>query len=556
MSLLPDVLDRYRRDRTFEIAEVSERQRERLLAELGRQGAQAADFARSASEIASATQDIAVEVSRMAAVADVALPAIVEHLALAAERLGGVEQMLARPEETAAAEFYRNGTYALANGWWEEAVTDLSEAVRLYRYNPRTWFNLGIAQHRHDAAVAAAEAFGRCARYGVSVEPALTARAVLLAAVLHRAAGRIDASGDILRNYADKIDSCAELHLALGVHHHDHDHLVEALSLAPDLVVDARIGKASRLEEAAAAVCQMVDGPVHRLRTIERLTAHVAERARAAGLENVQPPPSPLNLPPDGVDALLLAHDALPKAMDGVTRITTDIRDEYRRRQTAAANATKDSDTARKDALRAVHTLQQMEVKAQGVAANLALLLDAATAAADQVGRGEWHEKLKRAERARDTGRPDWITDWAVASTLAAREAEEADKVMRQAAASLEWAWHSARDLASILCDVDEFQDLRRRFEAEQRRGDDFIAAWKQDVWAPLVRVARPRAQEAQDKSIAMIGLAKETARLAGDAAEVMSEVEANLQTAAQAAAPAQRIVPFDLPGEWNSQFS
>jgi lipoprotein NlpI len=210
MSLLPDVIDRYRRDREFEIAEVSERQRERLLEMLGNQSAQAAELAQSASHIAGATlgtaQSIAVAVSRMAAVADWAMPAIVEHLTLAAERLGGVEQMLANPTETAAAEFYRRGTYALSCEWWEEAVADLSEAVQRYPYNPRTWFNLGVAQQQNESADAAAEAFGRCARYGASVEPALAARAVLLAASLHRAAGRTDASVDILRDYADKID--------------------------------------------------------------------------------------------------------------------------------------------------------------------------------------------------------------------------------------------------------------------------------------------------------------------------------------------------------------
>jgi hypothetical protein len=107
MSMMVDVLDRYRRDRTFEIDQVAERQRERLLDVLGRQGTQATELAESASHIAAATRDIAVQESRMAAVADWALPAIVEHLASAAERLGGVEEMLANPRETASSECYR-----------------------------------------------------------------------------------------------------------------------------------------------------------------------------------------------------------------------------------------------------------------------------------------------------------------------------------------------------------------------------------------------------------------------------------------------------------------
>jgi biotin carboxyl carrier protein len=410
MSMMVDVLDRYRRDRTFEINQVAERQRERLLDVLGRQGTQATDLAESASHIAAATRDIAVEVSRMAAVADWTLPAIVEHLALAAERLGGVEEMLANPRETASSECYRDGTYALAAGWWEDAVNDLSQAVNLYRYNPRTWFNLGVAQHRHDSIDAAAEAFGRCALYGVSVDPALAARAVLIAASLHRTAERADASAKILREYAEKLDSCAEIHLALGVHHSDHDHLVEALALAPDLTIDARIGKAPGLEAAATAVCQMVDGPVHRLRAIEQLTTHVADCVRDAGLEGVQSPPASVNLPPDGGDALLLSHAALPDAVKVISGLTTEVRDAYGPRRAAADHAAKGISAARAEAHQAAQTVAQMERDARALATGLAR---------ENAWRKGWGQAWLH--RQNQEGRRVWLEAWSTASEVSAQ---------------------------------------------------------------------------------------------------------------------------------------
>ena len=294
------MLDRYRRDREYEIAEASVRQRERLVNELANQTA-------ATEHVAIATEDVAIEVSRMAAVADWALPAIVEHLALTAEHLGGVERMLANPTETAAAEFYRRGSFALASGWVEEAEADLSEAVKVYPYNPRTWFNLGVARQRLGSGDSAADAYVRGARYGANNDPALAARAVLLAAFLYRGAESPDLSSGLLREYADKLDRCAELHLSAGVHHNDHDHLVRALVLAPELAADARAAGAAGTEEAATMVCRMTDGPVRQLHNLEQAAERLIDIAYRAGLQSVRPAPAPVDLPADSVGALLLA---------------------------------------------------------------------------------------------------------------------------------------------------------------------------------------------------------------------------------------------------------
>jgi hypothetical protein len=101
---------------------------------------------------------IADDIARMSAVADWAVRAIVEQLALTATALGGIAEMLANPTETAAAEFYRRGCHALSSKWLPEAATDLLEAVRLYPYNPLSWFALGIERQR-DGQAGATDAF-------------------------------------------------------------------------------------------------------------------------------------------------------------------------------------------------------------------------------------------------------------------------------------------------------------------------------------------------------------------------------------------------------------
>ena len=118
--------------------------------------------------------------------------------------------MLANPTETAAAEFYRRGSYALASGWIEEAEADLSEAVRLYPYNPKSWFNLGVGRQRAES-VEAAEAFTRCARYATPSDPGMAAQAVLLGSYVLRAHDRAADSERLLREYSAKLSRCAEL---------------------------------------------------------------------------------------------------------------------------------------------------------------------------------------------------------------------------------------------------------------------------------------------------------------------------------------------------------
>ncbi|HEX2744574.1 MAG TPA: hypothetical protein VHN16_09250 [Streptosporangiaceae bacterium] len=474
MSSLPDIVDRYRQERAFQIAEISERQRDHLLKVLGDQSAQGAELAQSARRLAGATQDIAAEISRMAAVADWAFPAIVEHLALTAERLGGVEQMLANPAETAAAEFYRNGTYALANGWWEDAVADLSEAVQRYKYNPRTWFNLGVAQQRTNFTTAAAESYRRCAQYGASVEPALAARAALLAAFNYRAAMQADASAKILRAYAEKVDRCAELHLALGVHHQDHDHLVKALLLTPNMAVDAGVGKTSGLEEAAAVVCQMAGGPVHRLRAIEQAMVLLVDVACHAGLDIAHTAPVPVNLPAEGVDALLLAHNAIPEAAEQVNRLGLEIRNEHEQSVRAAAVATQQADIARAGTVMAAHAVQAMESSARALGEEVAQADAMVHASSLSQGQGSARQAWEARDRAREAA--VLAQDTAKQARDTAKQARDTMKQAREAAnQALDAAVHAQGRAVPASVDSDRAAARMVDLREELNRADEIL---------------------------------------------------------------------------------
>lgn len=340
MSIMRD-LERYRRevsmDRSLAIAEHASEQRDRLIAEMGAQAERTFDASWDVSRIAQASETLASEMSRMAAVADWALPSIVEHLAATAERLGGVAEMLANPTQTGAAELYRRGSYALVSGWLEEAESDLTSAVNVYPYNPRTWFQLGLARQRSENFDGAADAFSRCARYGVGADQALVARAILLAAFLHRKAGRTDAAAALLSDYADRIDNCAELHLASGVHDKSIRHLVRALTLAPEFTADIEAAGGFGLEEAAAIVRELITGPVRRLQAVELLMDQLSSAAQRAGVDGLQQPHVRSSLAQGNAEAISVASRLIPRAVRDIQRLASDIEAARELRRNAAA---------------------------------------------------------------------------------------------------------------------------------------------------------------------------------------------------------------------------
>jgi len=122
-----------------------EYQRLQIIDGIERQAAATSRVAASMEAAEASVAFIESGVARLAAVADHAVPVIVDHLGLTAERLGNIEQILSSPTENAAAELYRRGSFALASGWLEEAASDLAKAVEAFPYHSKPWFNLGIA---------------------------------------------------------------------------------------------------------------------------------------------------------------------------------------------------------------------------------------------------------------------------------------------------------------------------------------------------------------------------------------------------------------------------
>jgi tetratricopeptide (TPR) repeat protein len=232
-----------------------------------------------------------------------------------------IEHVLANPNQTSGDELFRNGSYALAEGWLQDAVTDLERAVAQFRYNPAWWFNLAVARERSGASANAAEAFAHCAQYGARQAPVMAATAVLIAAGLYRRLHEVERSAEVLLQYIEPLAACAELHLALAVHHGRADLLTTAFALAPGLVVDARAaGLADVTETAAAAVCARPDSPVGRLSALNGVINQLVQAIQDADLPpgpDVDPHP---HLPPAGGDALLLAQAGLSMAAERAHR--------------------------------------------------------------------------------------------------------------------------------------------------------------------------------------------------------------------------------------------
>ncbi len=253
-------------------------------------------------------------IARMVVMADWALPEIIGSLATVAERLGGIEQMMASPEETRAAEYYRTGSQALVRAgtagspartvqWYVLAAEDLRRAVEAHRYHPKSWYNLGVALARLEQTQEAAMAFSQCAFFGIDDSLVLGATAVLLSAALYRQAGQTEDSADILREYVGQLDRCAEIHLALGVHHGETDHLRRALLLAPHLAADARTANAVDVESVAIELCRQPNGVVEKLFHLETSVERVTRIAATLGLTSASVPRS--SPPPTGVEILI-----------------------------------------------------------------------------------------------------------------------------------------------------------------------------------------------------------------------------------------------------------
>jgi hypothetical protein len=248
---------------------------------------------------------------------------------------------VAKPAETRAAELFRRGSHALAEGWVEDAIRDLSQAVSMDfdPYHPQSWFNLAVAQRRNGDSERAAEDFTKCVQYSLREEPALAATASLRAAELWRSLGQPDKSAELLRDSASVLDRCAELHLALAVHHTEVDHLRPALKLAPVLAADARTAGSTAVEAVAAELCEDPAAPLARLRAIEQAASAATNTARSLDLSGTWSIPPRVILSGSGVDRLLVAAVSMPRAAESAVETAAAIRQAQRQLDEAERTA-------------------------------------------------------------------------------------------------------------------------------------------------------------------------------------------------------------------------
>jgi len=350
----------------------NEHQRAQIIDRMDQHVVGMSELAGMLSGVESSVGAIEGDLARLVAVTDEALPAIVEHIALVAKRLGGIEEMLASPTETAATELFRRGSHALASAtelsqqdspelaseWLEEATSDLSRAVETYPYHFEAWYLLGIALERQGSTEAAAEALSRCARFSAAESPEFSAWALLISAGLYRRLKLHDKAADLLHKFLKPLDLCAEIHLSLAVMHNENDQLIRALELAPMLAADARAEGVASAEAVAADLCQQDDGPVTRLRSLEDAARNLAQSVQTVGLEDIDALPGVLSLPQLGVDALLAAEANLPVIVAAAGKLLEQVAASLQNLEGGAAEARTRAAKAESEARKYADTLQ------------------------------------------------------------------------------------------------------------------------------------------------------------------------------------------------------
>jgi hypothetical protein len=329
----------------------AERHNQEMYQQLDAQLRQSAALARGIDTIGWDTAAISSRLGRMVAVAESTLPAMAQYLAHSAEKLDHIAAMIANPHKTAGAELFLDGSHALASGWTDVAIRLLAAAVSDDKspLHATAWFNLGVALIRQGTTpTQAADAFSNSARFAVNKSPDLSSTAVLLSAAAYRTARQNQMSAQVLLAHLAKLDLCAEIHLALAVHHSDdNEHLYRALTIAPELAADAIAHEVPHADLVAADACEHAQSPVLRLRQLGSTMRDVVTAARKVQLEHLSALPFMPSLPKPGVDALLRAHSALPLALIVAERLQSEVTTQLSRQAEEAQEADRQAEATR-----------------------------------------------------------------------------------------------------------------------------------------------------------------------------------------------------------------
>lgn len=200
----------------------------------------------------------------MSAVMATGLGAVCRGLAALEGLLNGIQELLANPLSTAAAERYRRGIHALSQGWHEPALRELDASIEQDPFQSLSYLARGLALGALERDEEALAAFHHAVTY-TGKDPSLrpvAAGASILAAQAARKLGRDDEALRTLRAASQAVPDCAEIWLAIAHLSGEASALQSALQLAPELSIVAIVGGIPQAQKVANAVASEPSGPV------------------------------------------------------------------------------------------------------------------------------------------------------------------------------------------------------------------------------------------------------------------------------------------------------
>ncbi len=231
----------------------------------GQQAAIVADGVRGSGiidRIDASSDRVQTNLAGLAAVMGVSAQAIASEISTSNRFLGMVIDSLRDPLATAANERFRTGLTALQKGWRPEAIEELQESVKLYRFHPETHAALGHALAAEGRLAEAAASYTLAQRYSAPDDPSFAAGCALLAAAALENSGQPQQAAELILSSMKSLPEFAELPLAHARIAHDTSSVRSALKIAPDLVVAAMAAEIPGVEEAADELAAADDGPV------------------------------------------------------------------------------------------------------------------------------------------------------------------------------------------------------------------------------------------------------------------------------------------------------
>lgn len=178
-------------------------------------------------------------ISRVAAMAEWAFPAIISEIVHNTALLSQLIELTANPRTAVASESTRMGLNALRHGWYSDAVEEFGRAIAENRYDSVTHLVLGCSFAALKNYLAAGSSFSNAVKYGLVDTPQIACGAALLGAQAFRKAGDEAEAVQLLRSVAKHVRSCPEVALAYARASGEQTHLDAALRVAPELALDA-----------------------------------------------------------------------------------------------------------------------------------------------------------------------------------------------------------------------------------------------------------------------------------------------------------------------------